>query len=185
MSGELRYGYDLATLEHLAKVACARAFSHALNYDDRREAARFGVVEHLYAAEAPPRPEDLIGAGIRAILQESRAHTQAHGIRGDGTIHDAFARYWSQRVSHSPEDMVVDRMALRQILPTLTQPTLQAVYALAHHGDHQQAADALGLHPMAYASRLTRARQRFFHYWHQGERPPRRPRDKRVWKRAA
>ncbi|MEE4419487.1 hypothetical protein [Streptomyces bugieae] len=75
----------------------------------------------------------------------------------------------------------MESLTLTQIWPLLSLAQQQAVMALALTGDHQEAADSLGLTLIAFSGRLKNARRRVFQLWYEHETPPRRRRlDKRV-----
>lgn len=192
---ELRHGFTYGRAEALAWAAVRRhAPTLGLDLSDRFEAAWSAVTEHLYRASEPPTPEELVRAGWDELARLCRTDLYEHGyavrpgygrdrLAGSGSA-ASFRRYWETPRPPTPEDVVVDRMAVRQILPELTGPQAQALLALAVHGDYDRAAEALGMPPKSYESLLRRARAAFFALWHEHETPSRTWRhDKRVHRR--
>ena len=64
-----------------------------------------------------------------------------------------------------PEEGIVERLAVGQILATLPPIEREAIVSLAVHDDYQVAADAIGLGYSALTQRLTQARRRFRAAW--------------------
>src|SRR5207248_10593460 len=87
----------------------------------------------------------------------------------------AFVAFWESFVAPTPscERAAVERLALRQILPALTDGQREAMAALAAHGDWAAAATALGMTSVAFRSQVSRGRLRFLALWHEGEVPSR------------
>jgi hypothetical protein len=85
----------------------------------------------------------------------------------------SFVRYWAGAgaATPSPEGRIVEREALAQIWPTLTELERRAVLAFAAHGSAEVACVALGMTRRAFLSRLNAARARFRTWWHEGETP--------------
>lgn len=177
---EIRHGYNLADIDRLAGIAVAAAWSRAMDYTDRYDAAWHAIAETLYTAAEPPTGWDLKQAGVHAINRIAQDHGRHWGRdrrNPDAGFEAAraFLKYWElDRRSHgSPENGVVDGLALWQIWWTLS-PTHRAVLlALAVHGDQQAAADALGKTYGTVGSHLKNARRAFFALWHEGESPSR------------
>jgi hypothetical protein len=157
----------------------------------RYEAAWSAIAEHLYAAEgdAPPTPADLIFAGQDAISRLAGDEMHHHGLaygKDLPQVRPRFAAYWEwQRLRGAdPATQVVERAALWQIWARLTDGERRALSALAVHGDHQSAADALGKTYGVFTTDLSRARARFLRLWHEGEKPSRVwGADRRVYRR--
>src|SRR6266487_1745896 len=185
---EVRWGFSIEHLDALARQASARAFTATFSRSDAIDVAWCGIVQHLYEATSRPTPAELLRAGTRAIHDDARADQRQHGVSqyniqaGPGTVH-RFAMYWWQRSTPSPENGIVDRVALQEIWPLLKPWMQQAILTLAVHGnDYGAAAAALHLNYQAYYRRLTKARARFFAEWHQGETPSRTWIDRRPQK---
>jgi DNA-directed RNA polymerase specialized sigma24 family protein len=177
---ELRHGFTLDDLDRLAKAASKRAFaSRGLTPADRLDAAWGGILELVYAASDPPTTLGLLRAGSAAIHRAERAERRVHGLdtRDYGRIGPIprYAAYWlAPRHNPTPEELVVDPTALRQILPQLSSLQQEALFALAAFGSYQEAADALGITYHTLADRLRRGRQRFFELWCEHQTPCRR-----------
>jgi len=153
----VKWGYNLADLDRLARIAVSARRSRSLDVHDAYETAWSAIAETV-AADTYPTASDLIGAGSDAIAAESRRHRSNHGLDGRGEA-PRFAKYWTTCTTPSPEESVVDRYALWQILPALTDAERRNVYALA-----------AGMEPPS-RDRLSRARRRFLALWHEGETP--------------
>ncbi len=186
----LRYGYSLADLQRIARAAILHDSWHmARDPRARIDTALFGVVEHLYTAKHRPEPYDLIGAAWRAcddeVTQDLRARGRQRAERGGGDMTSHLV-YWlgNANTSPSPEHRIVERFALRQILPMLTPRQLEAVHLLATLEDYQAAADAMGITVATFNVTIANARKRFLAYWHEGQAPSRMwGTDRRVQKR--
>jgi hypothetical protein len=177
-AAELRHGYTIADLERLAAFSVARDLWHqGMHPADRFDLAFSAMAEHLYASDGPPAPTDLFNAASAAVRQQAQSDRSAHGISNTDVYKDArnFYRYWWEqfRGIRSPEDLVVDRVALWQILPVLRPSYRNTLLALAVHGDHVKAAAALGVTRATYFDHLSEARRAFYRLWHEGEQPSR------------
>jgi hypothetical protein len=175
---ELRFGYTLDSLTRLAHHAARKKIMDGgTDLATKVDIAWGAIAEYLYAAEEPPTPPDLIHAGLAAIGRHRSSRRQFLGLATDGTdgTHRGFERYWSHFTAptDSPEDKIIERLALAQIWPRLTRASREALVALATCGDYQQAADALGLSYRSYVSRISEARRQFLALWHDGEKPSR------------
>lgn len=172
----LRFGYNLADLEQLARMALTRAHGGTLDYQTRYDVAWSATAEALYAAEQPPTPADLIAAAQDAVAKHVRHEMRHHGRdhHNIGEIMPRFAAYWmTPPGSPGFEDTVVDRIALWQIWPHLTDRQRQVLLALAATGDYQRAAEALDANPGTFRVNLAEGRRRFLTSWHQDETPSR------------
>ncbi|MCT2591113.1 hypothetical protein LHJ74_14545 [Streptomyces sp. N2-109] len=174
----IRWGWTLVGLDRLARTVVSnnRAWWPAGDRDDLYSAAWHGIVEHLYATATEPRRVDLMEAGRRALADDVRDTMRHHGARRDTSNSGVkYATYWAWagRAAPSPETAIVDRMAVEQILPTLTRGQLAAVHALAATGDYADAARLYGTSTGGLESQLTLARRRFRVLWHEGETPSR------------
>lgn len=175
---EVRHGYTLDHLHVLAKIAVDRAWSRAAGYAERLEAAWYGIVEHLSAAGSPPQSWDLIDAGRSAVDQVIRADLRQNGIR----LRDPYEgresarnywRYWWHQAAPAPscENRVVERHALGQIWPLLSERHRQALTALAACEDYRLAAASMGITVGTFQVHVSKARKAFLAYWHEGEQP--------------
>lgn len=176
----LWHGYALADIDRLARTAAAHAYGgRILDPSDRHHAAWSAIAERLCTAAEPPTVSDLTSVGMDAVGQAAQEHRQTWGMgrTGDSGVGDRprFQCYWDLgRVAPSPEDSVVDRLALRQIWPRLSHTHQQALYAyVIHHGDDHAAAASLGYTLETYRSYLKRARAAYRSLWHEHETPSR------------
>jgi DNA-directed RNA polymerase specialized sigma24 family protein len=182
LNQSLRHGYTMADLHDLARHAVHLAGIKATPWYERYQLAYSAIAEHLYATDDPPTGFDLLHTGRQAIYAEARAEQQRYGYyraKTDGAMHGmgsspAFRMYWWDLIAGrapSPENRVVERLSLRQILPHLTPTQREALIALAVHDDYTAAATALGLTDTAFKSLISRGRARFRALWHEGETP--------------
>lgn len=174
---ELIHGYTLADLDRLTRTAVTRRHHAApWDLDEQFAVARYAITETLYTATAAPTPADLIRTARDACAHAARQDKHHHGVdshHNDGRDMAAYHRYWWYRTTPSPEDAVVDRLALAQIWPTLTPSHRQALAALTATGDYQAAADLLGVSYRLLSMRLSQGRAAFRELWHEGECPSR------------
>lgn len=175
MTDAIRYGWTLKSLDALARAVVSnnRTWWPAGDRDDLYAAAWHGIVEHLYTAATEPRRSDLMEAGRRALASDVKDNMRHHGARRDSSNNGLkYAMYWewAGRATPSPEAGIVERLALVQILPTLTPGQLAAVHALAATGDYAEAARITGS-PTSLKSQLMKGRLRFRELWHEGETP--------------
>ncbi|MGW4422581.1 helix-turn-helix transcriptional regulator [Streptosporangium sp. NPDC004631] len=175
----LRHGYNLADLHQLATRALWRVWGVTVDRHTRYELAWSAIAEAIYAAsdDQPPSPVQLIGVGQDAIGWHVRAEARHHGLSKHAEYDPmrGFAAYWEIPVRHagSPEPGVVDRLALWQIWPELTDAQRKAVLALAAFGTYQAAAGSLGITYKTFKQHIGDARRRFLTLWHEGEQPSR------------
>ncbi|MFP8944738.1 hypothetical protein ACLIYM_25345 [Streptomyces fenghuangensis] len=171
----IRWGWTLADLDLLARAVVSnnRTWWPAGDRDDQYAAAWHGIVEHLYTADEEPKRAELMEAGRRALAADVKATMRHHGTRRD-TRNDGsrYAVYWqwAGRTIPSPENRIVERLALEQILPALTPRQIAAVQALAAAGDYEEAARLFGSQT-GLKSQLMHGRRRFRELWHEGETP--------------
>ena len=176
--GDIRYGWTLASLDTLARavVSNGRTWWPAGDRDDLHAAAWHGIVEHLYTSDTEPRRNELMEAGRRALAADVRDTMRHHGTRRDSTNNgQKYAMYWdwAGRATPSPEAGIVERLALEQILVTLTRRQRQALAALAATGDYAEATRLLGIEYQTFKALLGRGRGAFRALWHEGEAPSR------------
>lgn len=158
---ELRHGYTLANLNDLAVQAVrAHRYHRQIDFTVRVELAWSAMAESLYAADEPPSGEDLVRAAWAAISDDTDRTHRTHGW----STHDRYAgvtarfqQYWigAGHQTHSPEEPIVERLALAQIWPRLRPSHRQLLLAMAVHEDHGRAAEALRVDahviPLAWA----------------------------------
>lgn len=174
----LRYGYTLATLDDLSRFAARQSRWHSrMEFSERVDVAWSAIAEHLYASQDRPTWDDLFIAGVGAIRDHQRGYSQFLGRNTDqghtGESRPRFEAYWGTAAKPTPsaEDAIIDRLALAQIWPRLRPSHREALAALAEHGDHGQAAQALGKNRSTYVNLVNAARKEFLLLWHEGEIP--------------
>ncbi|MER7277986.1 hypothetical protein ABT369_26445 [Dactylosporangium sp. NPDC000244] len=178
---ELRHGYTLGEINRLATTAVVRdVFHQSLPFAERLETAWSAMVECLYAAEAAPRAGELIRAAWNGLRAQAEDEWRTHGIGrasvvdGDATMVNFWRYWWPQaRTTPSPEDRVVDRVALTQIWPMLSPTYQRLLVALAVYDDYGRAAEALHRPRGSFTTHISAARREFLGWWHQGEAPSR------------
>jgi hypothetical protein len=189
---ELRHGYTLDDLRRLAGGVVKHAWSQLGDQADRLEVVWSAIAEALYASETAPARRDLFQAGMDAMGRYDADDRHHHGIASSGPhayagrgSSPAFQTYWCLAMTaRSPEDGVVERVALAQIWPRLTEGQRRALLALAAFDDYAAAAEALGIKYQSFHSLIRAARIRFLALWHEGESPSRVwGRDRRIWRR--
>ncbi|MFE9382337.1 helix-turn-helix domain-containing protein [Streptomyces sp. NPDC007025] len=181
----LLHGYSMRDLDHVTRYTIAADRWHLAGADDRYAAVHHAIVEHLLTTPERPTRRDLVNVGLHASNAHVADEMHHHGWdrrdmqAGRGAL-PGFQRFWQTR-GHLPwDETLIERYALAQIWPHLTDLQQQAIEALAATGDHQAAADALGLHLPAFSARLRLARRAVLGLWHEHETPRPLPRDKRV-----
>jgi hypothetical protein len=170
----VKWGYNIADLAVLSRIAVARCRAPYLSYLDGYEASWSAIAEALAVAEAYPDEHDLLRAGWSAVNAAASRYLRYTGRRShaDDPM-PKFARYWGASPAPSHEDRIVERTALYQVLPTLNEMHRRAVYAMAATGSRDTAAAAVGVSPVAFESRLRKARRAVLALWFEGETPPR------------
>ncbi|MEU6990320.1 hypothetical protein ABZ953_06615 [Streptomyces sp. NPDC046465] len=180
------HGFTLGDLHAMAVAACSADRSLASDARTRYDTAWSAIADALAVADGddPPARTDLVRTGWQAIYAEVREMRHTFGFKDrDGTTGVAtaprYVTYWTVR-HHDPEDGFIERLAVRQILPTLPGLYRDAVMALAVHGNYQDAADALGIGYTAFVARIRTARRRLHALWFAPETaPPVRGTDRR------
>lgn len=178
---ELRHGYTFAQLDRIAALATNTGRALVMPYQDRRDEAWSAIVEHLYAAETPPSSHELVEVGRSAIYALIRSERREQGFykeHTDGTAHGpgsspTFQQFWEplNRPVRSPEGPIVERLALAQIMASLTERQREAIHALAACDRYDAAAELLGIKPQTFRATIGRGRRRFRELWHEGEIP--------------
>jgi hypothetical protein len=172
---DIRHGYNLADLNMIARAAVQRgARSGVVPMSELYDAAWSAIAEHLVTAGSRPLAYELIGAGMRAIADESRASEQAHGWDPQArSIRPSFATFWKDltAAAGTPEDRIIDQATLWQIWQRLTDTQRGALLALASFEDYQTAAASLGVSYGTFHERVRAARKAFLALWHEGEQP--------------
>lgn len=173
--GGIRGGWTLTDLDRLARAVVSnnRTWWPAGDRDDLYAAAWHGIVEHLYTADSTPRRTELMEAGRQALAADVKATMRHHGARRDTSNNgQKYAMYWewAGRAVPSPENGIVERLTVEQILPVLTAGQRAAIEALAAAGDYDEAARLVGS-VTGLKSQLMKGRRRFRELWHEGEIP--------------
>lgn len=178
LSQMVRHGYTMTDLNQIARMAISRH----IGWGDRTtmyNTAWSAAAEHIYTAEQRPDRALVVHAAHIAVMHAAKADKKTHGRStgpdGDNEARPHFTVFWDCicTPTSGPEQHVVERVALHQILERLTPGQVDAIIALAVHGTYQAAADALGLSYVAFKSRISHARARFLTLWHEGEEPSR------------
>lgn len=175
----LRFGFTLGDVAAATTSALQRSGPMGSGYAERYEVAWPGIVEHLYAAEAAPTFWELAFAGQQAIRAWLHQEAHAHGLghrRGRDHNPDMprAAMYWlDMHTIPSPENAVVERLALAQSLAQLGPDERGALLATAAHGSGRAAARALGVAERTFNTLVTRARRQVEASWLAGETPVR------------
>ncbi|MER7126670.1 hypothetical protein [Micrococcus luteus] len=183
---EVKYGYTLHDLDQMTRAAMIADRSLAMDYADRRDIAWSAIAEALCAAPHWPARHDLIRAGWQAIYRAVREEYRQHGYAGRAWHNGHasaphFAQYWYAPVQPGHEERIVERLAVDQVLATLTPPYRDAMTALAAADDYMGAAALLGIKYDALVARVGKARRTVLGLWHEGETPRRvRRTDRRV-----
>lgn len=186
--GHIRHGRTLDDVERIAwGVATSDRWHTSWALSERHDHARHGIVVHLLSADQPPNDHDLYRAGLAEINRAVHAELRFKGRDDTANEHGAFnvlpqvTRYWNPPATSPLEERIVERVALHQVWPLLTDRQRQALAALAACGDYQQAAEALDLNLSTLDMRLAKGRSRIASVWFEHETPPRRTgRDRRV-----
>jgi|WetSurMetagenome_2_1015567.scaffolds.fasta_scaffold128783_2 hypothetical protein len=178
---ELRYGYTMASIDRLAKLAVSRCrLVMVRSHSERYELAWSAIAEALYAAHERPDEQDLVSAGQRAIWDEINTclrhdgyhlHRPEHGPGSSASFHAYWSWVTGDRSSY--EDAVIDRLALRQIWPILTPRQRETIATLATTGRLDLAAERIGITNSNMTQTVKAGRDRFRLWWHEGETPSR------------
>lgn len=187
LPGDVLHGYTLYDLHRMAAAACRADRSLASDTHTRYDVAWSAIATALAAADPakPPTRAELVRVGWQAIYTEVREMRRVFGFKSqDGTTGVAtaprFVQYWTVR-PEGHEEGLVERIALGQVLDTLSEPYREAVTALATHDNYQKAADALGISYAAFVRRINIARRSIYALWFFPETAPRlRHTDRRV-----
>lgn len=176
--GEVRHGYTLADIHNIASAAVGANFGMAADRTDLYEAAWGAIVEALLIVSHWPTPHDLAIAGRKGIWELARSNRSAYGyVRDDFTSEigsgPRFARYWSPGSPHDFTEMVVERIAARQVTAAVRPRDREILQAVAAAGDYDLAGRLLGLATHTTSTMAAQARRRWLTLWHDRETPPR------------
>lgn len=176
---ELRHGYTLADLDEIAVQAVRwQRFHRQIEFTVRLDMAWSAIAECLYAADEPPAPNDLVRAAWAAVTDEVDRTYRSYGLNSHDRyagITGRFRQYWvgAGQQTRSPEEPIVERVALSQIWPRLSALHRQLLLAMAVHDDYGRAADALDKSRATFTTQLSQARRACLTLWHDGEQPSR------------
>src|SRR5262245_49372727 len=126
----------MADLNRMAVLACKRVWprSSAAVYS-RYDFAFSAIALAMCEATDPPTHGELVRAGVAALYAEGHQvqHLRGYGRRpGDSEASASrFISYWAPGDRHRFEEDLIDKLAVRQILDTLTERQQAAVIALA------------------------------------------------------
>jgi hypothetical protein len=137
---------------------------------DRQQWALDGMVDLVLTSAAYPTAGDLMRTGTQAISRAVYQINQMHGrpdVHGTRQTHKNYVIYWlSLPRLDIPVDAIVERIAVRQAMQTLTVKQRAALEALALHDNNpRRAAAYLGLPQQTFSSRVIRARKVFAEAW--------------------
>lgn len=188
----LRHGYTLDDLNRIARTVVVANAQWWRGADRHQQAdlAFSAIAEHLYLTNEAPSERELHAAGTRALVEDAKSYRHHHGLRdgGHGLAGEAprFAAFWYEPPADPWEDRILDRVAVAQIMPTLDEPLMQAIAALAALDDYALAAKVLDLKYPTLTARINRGRRTFRQHWYAPETAPAtRGTDRRVGSRTA
>lgn len=177
MDDHILHGWTITDLDRLAKTAAAAAPAGGLDGLTRYQTAWSAIAEALVTAEDTPTRRALVRVGWQAINHELTACLHARGYRG-GHVYAGpassprYIQFWYSPQGDDAIDRLVEHLAAAQIGELFTPAEGRAVEALAVHGDHALAAEALGLTYKGMASNLAAARRKFRAAWFAPDTPP-------------
>lgn len=170
---EPMHGYTLADIQHLTRLVLRLDRWHqAADIHDRYDAVWHALVENILTADTPPGRGELLRTGTEASDSYVRNEMRTHGrdTSKPGPMPRFFA-YWNPTNPPSPENRVVEVLAVAQIWPQLRPSEQRALTALAATGDYEAAARMYGAPKGTFSVVISTARRRFFALWHEGETP--------------
>lgn len=143
-----------------AKMKPGRSGDFSLSHRELHEAAMNGIIQYLAEHGWTDNFRELLNAADMGIWRESY----------DAKKHYRNAMFWTVHTSgHDPvADLVVDRIAVRQLLEAFTPYEKTAIITLAgtlDRGGRTAAAELLGISLTAMDTRLKTARQRARNLW--------------------
>jgi hypothetical protein len=168
---ELPHGVTLLELNRTARLAATTSYgTFGLPVHELADAARFGIVELLHTVTAPPSRYTLIRTGQTAIRSHVWSYSRHYGYRDGDKYNGAgsgprFAKFWHNPHSGSPEEPVVERVAVQQILGTLTVNERRVLEALVEHGNPRDAARACAMTEKNFRYHMANTRRRFRSHW--------------------
>jgi hypothetical protein len=175
----LPLGLTLDELYDAAKHAAfiGRRYGPLMSLQERTEYVEAALIDHAYTCTTHDRCDNWTSIGFIALRKHIQRELRVHGIdatNGPARPTPRYIAYWSSAdtYQYSPEDLVVDPTALRQIWPELTSGERAVLDAQAtHDGDQQAASQALRITLTRYHDKLSDARRHFYRLWHEHEAP--------------
>jgi hypothetical protein len=175
---QLPHGFSLGDLAIAAEKAAYSSHWRQVTFEQRVDIARFAILELLYTAEDRPDFWILVKRGQRAIHKYATKELHHRGLvartgNPGGVPITRFWTYWRAIATpaDSHENVIVEAVAVRQILATLRPSYLRVILALAEHDDYDLAARSLGKARHGFVTTLCLARKFFLELWHQHEAP--------------
>jgi hypothetical protein len=183
----LAHGYTLRDLDRLARYIAGEPQWGTADRIEIHQIAHDGLVDAILGATDAPTAGDVCVAARAAVYAAHRAWRQSHGYRANGPGQATkFFVYWAEwagptnPANHTGHaDLVVERLALSQILGALSPADARVITALAATSGRADTAKAIGLSPRTASRRITEARARAIALWHEGDTPPAPPRPPR------
>jgi len=172
---EVLHGWTRGDILDIARYAVRRFRAGRIaSFDEYLDIAVAAIEDKLLDAAEKPTQTDLLRAAGRGIYAFGYEYEQANGWdHKAGRARAGYLKFWTNPHPGMPEEIVVDKMAVRQILPTLTQAMRDALLVLAlYDGDGKRAAAVLGISYSTFRMRIKAARDRFQLYWFEGQTPP-------------
>jgi hypothetical protein len=176
----VRHGYTVADVSRMAWAAIRSAAQRgAHDLDEKRSIAIAAIIEELHAHECDPGGNVLMHAGERAMENATQRNWANWGYNSKTKQFQAgFQPYWRPGAGTPLDEAVAERIAVHQILATLTDRQQEVVRTLVAVGDRRAAAAQLGIDPTTVSAILGNARRAFSVLWHEHETP--RPIDYRA-----
>ncbi len=144
------------------------------NQHDLVEAAWFGIAE-LDASNPDATHHELWNAGVAECTRDMRQYREIHfGIREAhrGKTRECFMKYWCGSCASCPQDAIVEKIALWQVLAAMEPYYRNILVTLANNDNDMKAtAGVLCISVTGFAGRLSEARQRFRVLWFDRETP--------------
>jgi DNA-binding transcriptional regulator YdaS (Cro superfamily) len=181
-TANLWHGYTMDDLYRIAREALtADRWRTSRDLDERYAAAWHAIAETIALTAGAATHDELLDAGVRASHAVVRQADQSHGYTREGGIGRNFTRHWDTVARHSPspENAVVERLALTQVWQALPEHHREVLHAYSTAGDQQAAAELLGLSRTGLGKRLRAARQDAAALWHDHEAAPALGRNRR------
>lgn len=174
----VRFGYTLADIDALARMAMRRSIGWSLLDEiGRYQACYDGVTDLLFTADddAPPTERDLIESGWSSLARAYKAQRHDRGLTDNPEVPHGprFAAYWiGQGGATTHADATVERLAAHQVVEALDAAQREVLAAMAAYGTRGDAAHGLGLKVETFGAQLRRAREQALLLWFDHETPP-------------